>query len=410
MTAGTSVEGQATKTWGNTAIATMTGGQQQHWWPWSNGFIYREPLLAKDGKQKEDRFDNKLWEGCDRDEWPPRAFWPGDEEAAKKNLVQRVRLLPGSENRGAGSVWKGFCEQHNAQSRQMKGRAMKDVIRSKYIRTTASQTSKEVVGGVTTVHTTATIETARAVFSIGDWDGTAKDTEDGLWENPCYPGQVGADPGWALLTDDEWYARPTNAKYRALTAEYRKVPDLEKVKVAAAANAGVNTKAAITFRRMDDFRKKYGGKENGALVSEQRMLAMQMGTGEGQIPADYFGQLPGIPKYTGQTKKRRLAANAAGNNTNVVEIGDGDWDGAGKPLERYSDEELDAWIEQYVKHALVADGHNSGTHPPFVDAVPTSAGHESPKSTAAAATAASTANFQLPHPTDAAADNPGWNF
>lgn len=108
--------------WGSTALA-QRAAKWQHWWPWANGFVYRTTRTGADGRETS--------AGCERDEWPPAAFWPGDELAAKKKMSQRIRFIPREDNGGAGRIWRGFCETHNAQTVEGK----ETFINPKYIRT-----------------------------------------------------------------------------------------------------------------------------------------------------------------------------------------------------------------------------------------------------------------------------------
>jgi hypothetical protein len=106
-TTDTSSTGSATFSWGMTALSKRPK-KAQHFWPWANGFISAELTTNND--------QVVFGKGCDRDEWPPRYFWPGDVEAAKKGMVQRIRMLPYDQNRGAGQVWAGVCLKYGAQS------------------------------------------------------------------------------------------------------------------------------------------------------------------------------------------------------------------------------------------------------------------------------------------------------
>src|SRR4051794_4379321 len=83
-TANTNQDGEATEKWGSTNIAALPAKRSQHNFAWANGFVE----LTTEVKQ----FKNKqktITHGCDRDEWPPRYFWPGDDVAAKEGRYQR---------------------------------------------------------------------------------------------------------------------------------------------------------------------------------------------------------------------------------------------------------------------------------------------------------------------------------
>jgi hypothetical protein len=124
----------ATDRWGSTAIDPLEYAGQ-HNWAWANGFIPR----VYDKKPNKAGGFNQL-SGCDRDEWPPRYSWLEDEAAAKKGLVQRVRLNPSKDNRGAGQIWNNFCNKYGAQSisRKMKNKKVLSTyswIQCAYVRT-----------------------------------------------------------------------------------------------------------------------------------------------------------------------------------------------------------------------------------------------------------------------------------
>lgn len=80
-------DGSATDIWGATALASIPGtsgrtakNTWQHWFPWANGYVYRENVM-ENGKVKLDKKNKEMFKGCDRDEFPPRYFWPGDSKA-----------------------------------------------------------------------------------------------------------------------------------------------------------------------------------------------------------------------------------------------------------------------------------------------------------------------------------------
>lgn len=86
-----SAHGRATDMWGSTAHA---GGRPsaiaQHNFAWTSG-------MPASGE-------------CERDEYPPRYFWPKASKGLTDTNVQRIRMLPASENGGAGQSWARFCE------------------------------------------------------------------------------------------------------------------------------------------------------------------------------------------------------------------------------------------------------------------------------------------------------------
>ncbi|KAH8755901.1 hypothetical protein BGZ57DRAFT_909607 [Hyaloscypha finlandica] len=93
-----SAPGKATKVWSTTVsrnnVATTPKGNQHHW-QWIEGWVSA-------GKGV-----------CQRDEWPPRSFWPVEK---RNQLGQLVRFLPGAENEGAGSMFNSFCERNGPRA------------------------------------------------------------------------------------------------------------------------------------------------------------------------------------------------------------------------------------------------------------------------------------------------------
>lgn len=132
-TPGTSRPGKATKSWGSTAIGKLED-DVQHWWPWANGFVFTTTLTDAQGNVVTNSKGNPSTQGCDRDEWPPKYFWPGDANAPT-HMVQRVRLNPANYNRGGSQIWNGFCNINNAMSTTIINRQRKSFIQSNFIRT-----------------------------------------------------------------------------------------------------------------------------------------------------------------------------------------------------------------------------------------------------------------------------------
>lgn len=65
------------------------------------------------------------------------------------------------------------------------------------------------------------------MFEIKDWDNLPNDPEDGLEQNPCWPSMiVPNDPGFALLTDDNYYTSNAKGKLASSTKnKYASAPD-----------------------------------------------------------------------------------------------------------------------------------------------------------------------------------------
>lgn len=168
-------DGKATDNWGATAFGAVKPVAGQHWWPWANGFITMSRDAANPRKSK----------GYQRDEWPPHYFWPGDAAAAARNMVQRVRMIPSEENGCGGRIWKGFCGEYAASANKGK----KQIVRSEFIEVKSKDLKprQEVNGQATTLHSTVSIDTARAVFTFKDFD-VPNDPDDGLRLNTkCWP-------------------------------------------------------------------------------------------------------------------------------------------------------------------------------------------------------------------------------
>lgn len=83
-----SFEGQATSQWGSTAKGNGKPIKYaQHNFAWTSG----------------------LPKGCERDEWPPKYFWPEASTDVTGKSGQRVRFIPRSDNNSGGKIWPRFC-------------------------------------------------------------------------------------------------------------------------------------------------------------------------------------------------------------------------------------------------------------------------------------------------------------
>ena len=109
---------QQTQTWMGKQLITgdrpvfapLVAVRSQHNWAWANGFVELTTSI-KVVKNKP----KTITHGCDRDEWPPRYFWPGDDVATLNGRSQRIRLVPDDDNRKAGQIWNQFCNDNAAQ-------------------------------------------------------------------------------------------------------------------------------------------------------------------------------------------------------------------------------------------------------------------------------------------------------
>ncbi|KAH6707938.1 hypothetical protein BKA61DRAFT_697760 [Leptodontidium sp. MPI-SDFR-AT-0119] len=358
-TANTGLDGQTTSSWGSTLMASLPAEKKQHNFAWANGFVELTESVKIGGKKPK-----TITHGCDRDEWPPRYFWPGDIVAAAKGLKQRVRFLPDSENRGAGQIWKQFCNKNAAQVTEVKtNKASKtqdttSYIHSDWIRTvgTAIIDKPLVVKQTTTIVSTVSVDTGRAVFTFADWDGLPEDKDwHGLKENRCWPKAIASeDPGWVLLTDDEFYVsqHPTLAKH---ATQYSKFPDLALLQAALLKRDPVNL-----FRKLDAVKalKKFG--EDG-------------------IPLEFQGILPGVPKFSTPKPPRRIRGlPLAWRNVTGPPEEAGDEalleDGEVEP-EEMDDEEWSEWMQNFAEEDWEPTWEeDTPTVPNEVEVIPTPVG------------------------------------
>ncbi|KAK8057782.1 hypothetical protein PG996_011719 [Apiospora saccharicola] len=343
----------------------------QHWFPWANGYIYRERVM-ENGQPKIGKDDEPVWKGCERDEFPPRSgnstFGQGMTElqitvskpaishitqifTEPRDVVrQLVRLIPADQNQGAGQLWSGFCNDNNAASTTSISGSKKTIVVSANLKSVKGKETKEVTRGVTTSITTVTVSTLRAIFSIAE-----------------FPGLNSNYDGLALLTDDEWYQHE-GLRHATNTADYRKSP----------------TKAQV-----DAARRKIDAAGYRKVQPEERkkMWEKYVGDGDGQIPAELWGVLPSLPQFPKPKRVKRrssLADVAAFNETLTLEDRDADdvdWDGREDDVDGMTDEELEQWLGEYeevVRRMYVHAGEEerqepTPTSPPVVDAEATMA-------------------------------------
>ncbi|PGH16181.1 hypothetical protein AJ79_01948 [Helicocarpus griseus UAMH5409] len=117
-------------------------------------------------------------------------------------------------------MWKQFCEINDGYEQKRPGL---EKINEKYVTTDKNSKVDSVVKDGTTTYTTSLkITIPKAVFEINHWDQVpAKD--DSLWDNPCWLSILRPDdPGYALLTNDDWYIR--NPPAQQYTAAYHNPP------------------------------------------------------------------------------------------------------------------------------------------------------------------------------------------
>ncbi|KAK6845712.1 hypothetical protein PG995_015822 [Apiospora arundinis] len=371
--------------WGVTAIAKRSS-KHQHWWPWAQGWILRNGEKSLDG-------------ACERDEWPPAYFWPGDAYAKKNNMVQRVRLNPATHNGPAGGIFHGFCATNDAII--MKGSTTLE--KKENVETVGAPDVKKArkgPDGTDTITSIVSVNTRHAVFKFEDWDNLPVDNIwYGLKENECWPSDLAKeDPGWALLTYDEFYeTQHTNLKqYREL---YTKPPPIQDLK---------------------DALKKYGGKPPRPFSKIKKEKYTKYGFNNKSrklyhIPDEYVGVLPSLD-FTLPLKKRQMSSNStedhimmgiddiSSDEANGLELVDIEemtiediHNTSDEDLQQMDDEHLDAWMARYMDLLRKQAETSSNTSPPVSDAKPTPAGQANP--TAQPAAVGSLGFDDLPKPT-----------
>lgn len=245
-----------------------------------------------------------------------------------------MRMIPHDDNECGGRLWRGFCNDNNASSK--KPGSNEDEVQSQFLRVVKKWTRSvtDPKFPFTTSYTTLSIQTARAVFTIDDWDGLPNDPYDGLKLNKkCWPEDLAPDPGWALLTKDEYYQRAPGNQFQAETKKYRGLPDLAKVQAALAKNGGHPPFSFKSFQDNDAFK-----------ASQQK--------NKWRIPDAYRDGgtvLPGLPAPPPPPPKMRMRRD--GNET-LEDRGATDrmdsWS-EDEVLEGYTDEELDQWMAEYIE-------------------------------------------------------------
>ncbi|KAK7977144.1 hypothetical protein PG988_004634 [Apiospora saccharicola] len=388
------LKGEATAEWGVTAIVRRAG-KHQHFWAWAQGWIPRESPHKQDGQ-------------CERDEWPPAYFWPGDVYAKKNNMVQRVRMNHKDDNGGAGGMFSGFCQSHDAMFTKKRGGASVTFENRENVMTVGKpyvKAPRQGPNGRTTITSIVSVNTHHGVFKIEDWDGLPMDNVwYGLRDNECWPSDLAPeDPGWALLTNDEFYeTQHQNLKqYRAL---YTKPPPLQTLKDALANRGGMPPYPVSIIDEMDV-------KTNLHFDQPKKKLAY--------VPPEYLDVLPSMP-FPAYLRRRGFSNateedNKAEDNHGPVEATSTrdfksliltDIDKmtiedihltTDEDLEHMNDAQLDAWMGRYMELLRKQSQTSSHTSPPVSDAQPTPPGQANP--TAEAASVGSLGFDVLPRPT-----------
>jgi hypothetical protein len=162
---------------------------------------------------------------CDKDEWPPAYLLDQTSDAIKQGGIdkrgQRMRFLDSGHNRGAATLWKGVCFKEAFSHMNLKD--FHDWVMA------GKQSNGATVGNHKKINVAADAD-VRPQFSLAyEFDDAAyagtKLKDSGLWDNGCWP-KKGAktDPGFALLSLDEWYDKNPKAKVWDYKKKYNPNP------------------------------------------------------------------------------------------------------------------------------------------------------------------------------------------
>jgi len=141
------------------------------------------------------------------DEYPPAyLLTPNDQAYALAGTHrdgQMVRWLPGSDNTGAGSMWRGACFFG-----PLKNMSPQEIVDLADDNTKNFGRRSNVANPTETSYTVGITIAQQPVFTIAQWDhiGTLVTQDDGLSQNPCWPQAIAPlDPGFTLLSVDRYY-------------------------------------------------------------------------------------------------------------------------------------------------------------------------------------------------------------
>lgn len=146
---------------------------------------------------------------CDMDEYPPAyLLTPSDQTYALAGMhrdAQMMRWLPGKQNSGAGSMWRGVC--FYGPLKEMTPQQIVDSANDNMIN---FGRHSNVVNPTVTQFTVGITVAQQPVFTIAQWDhagnGPGGSQDDGLSQNPCWPQKIAPnDPGFTLLSVDRYY-------------------------------------------------------------------------------------------------------------------------------------------------------------------------------------------------------------
>jgi hypothetical protein len=174
---------------------------------------------------------------------------------------------------------------------------------------------------------------------------------DGLEANPCWPKLLTPnDPGWALLTNDEYYLN--KPKLKDEIKKYKGYPDLKLLQ--------------------------------GALPQRDpsyEVLTLDIAGAQGKFrkgkppPKTLQGVLPGIPVLPAPPRMIRDLWRF--NDTATVEDMDDDeslFDSDDDEMSDYDDEEVDRWMTDYIELMRRQEEDASRTFPTETEAMPTPTG------------------------------------
>lgn len=161
------------------------------------------------GSRKEE-WQNQIYrdeEDCQRDEYPPAYLLTPSDQAYQLAGVHRdgqmMRWLPGGQNQGAGSMWRGICL--SAPLMELSERQIVDMANDN---TKNFGRKLKVDGPTLTTYSVGITVDQKPEFTIAQWDhaGAAASQDDGLSQNKCWPRKAAPDdPGSTLLKVDRYY-------------------------------------------------------------------------------------------------------------------------------------------------------------------------------------------------------------
>lgn len=247
----------------------------------------------------------------------------------------------------------------------------------------------------TAITSIVSVNTRHAVFKFEDWDNLPVDNDwYGLKQNDCWPKDLAKeDPGWALLTSDEFYEtqHPNLKQYREL---YTKPPPIQSLKDALQAHGG---KPPHPFSKIDKAKFKADGYSNKARKAYY-------------IADEYVGVLPSLD-FALPLKRRGVSGGNATEEADLMVEARGAVElvdvrnmtiedihaTSDEDLAQMGDAELDAWMARYMELLRKQGETSSNTEPPVSEARPTPVGQANP--TAQPPSAGSLGFDVLPKPT-----------